>query len=242
MKPRVKQWFKYGAATVVFLIGCGGTIAYTNWIRPVLNDQEVWFATKTLTPNAMIQASELTHGYMDKDHIPEGSVLDENQIVGKRASVTIPENGIITNSNLETDSLALTKGTQDFQVSSDWIASIEDTLRRGDHVDIYLLPSDQETMTTGSNGAGHKTAAINAAMQSPPYLKNIPVEWVHNDSNQEVVNNSAQGTGDLGSPENGTAVPSKLELKLTNNQVSELVTAIKAQNKLIISYLPTVSS
>ncbi|MCF8568150.1 SAF domain-containing protein [Alicyclobacillus tolerans] len=226
----MKIWLKNTLAGTVFALGIGGTIAYSTWLRPILNDEVVYIATTTIAPNAVIERGDWTKARISRNVVPVGAVVSPSTLVGQMASTTIPQHGIFTASNIEKDPLAITPNTQDFQLSRSWISVVPDSLRRGNEVYMYLLPST--TPATPHN--------ITQAETGAPFLSNIPVEFVHNGSNQEVLNANPPVSGDLGSRANGTAVPSDVELKLTNSQVSEVISAIAQKDKFILTYsIPT---
>lgn len=222
----MKLWLKNTLAGTVFVFGIGGTIAYSNWLRPILNDQKVYIAKSTLAPNAVIGSNDWTATRIPRSDVPVGALTSPTSFVGKMARATIPQRGIFTDSNIENNPLAITTNTQVFELTSSWIADVPDSLRRGNEVYIYVLQNT--TPATPTN--------IHQAETTAPLLSNVPVEFVHNGSNQEVLNVNPPSSGDLGTRANGTSVPSKVELKLTDSQVNQIMSAIASQEKFILTY------
>ena len=233
----MKAWLKYSIATTFFVVGVGGSIAYNQLLEPYLNSESVYVATHNLSADAPIQTGAWTRERLLKSQVSPGAVTNLAELAGMYTAQPMSANQQFTVMDTESDPFTITPGTQDVPIPSSWIASVSETLRQGDYVDITPLAQSQGT-TTASPTWSASTTASSPSTISPGNvsLNNILVLSVHTSNNQEVTNAAPPtGTQTIGTLYNGTGNPSNIDLKMTTAQAKLLTSYIEQKAQLFIT-------
>lgn len=217
-------------AGLVLVATVAGTIIYNNYLSPILHDKTVLVASKTLQTNQVLDATDFKSVMVPTSLLEPGVVTSASQVSGMMSAQVITANQQITQNDLEANTLTPKANQEITPISPNWIYSVPDSLRRGDTVDIYVYPKPQLGQTM-------QPSQLTKNATKGPLLKNVTVEYVHNNNNQEVTN--APGPVDNGGPlslrENGTANPDLLELLLTPSQIVTLQN-LSITNQFIFTY------
>lgn len=232
----MNKWIKIGMAVAAIVVGDGGAILYNQYLSPKLTDESVFVAKAPISANSRIQAADLKQVLIPRNIVQPGSITNLMDAVNKLAAANIQTNQPITDALLETDALQPQKGQEIVALNSKWIAALPDTLRRGDHVTIYLYHQNGNTPISNTKAVQSVTKTTAA------YLQNIPVEFVHNGSNQEITNQSTQHqptTGTLTSRSNGSGDPAEVELLMSPQKYADLVSHVESGSQLVLAYSVT---
>lgn len=136
-----QTWFRNTMAGLVVVLAGGGAVVYNQILAPKLNDQTVWFTTKTLYPNQPIDVhKDLKPVPMLRQNISQEDIVNLQQLKGFLAARQLAPNVPITKLDVEQSALVPTKGQRLLDVNPKWIAGAPTILRSGDHVDVYIVP------------------------------------------------------------------------------------------------------
>lgn len=233
----MKAWAKYTIAGVVFLIGAPGSVVYNQYLSPYLNDQTVYVATTNLNTNTPVSVQQngkilvyFKPEKMKRTQVSPGAITNPQQLIGLYTAQSMSENQQFTNLTVEPNPDAIMPGTQDVPITSSWIAAMSPTLRQGDYVKIVPIPPNQTSVSV-SNQSSSLSLQDLAGNQSP--LDNIPVLYVHTTDNTEVTNAGTTSDSSM-ARDDGSGMPSNIDLLMTNTQASLLASYIQQGYKLFI--------
>jgi len=226
----MKSWLLNVIVGAVSVLSAAGSVAYNQLLAPQLNDKTVYLAARTVLPNTMISNSDLRAALVPTANVSPTAVLDPSKIIGKMAAQIVSQNTQITTSDLEDNPLVPSGDDIIVGINQSWISSVPNTLRRGDLVSVYVAPSHQSGPTASSL----------APLPTNPILTNVPIEFVQNGSNQEVINSSSGTNTSSITPNwgdsraNGSSAPAFLELLISSNDwTTSLYPYIIAGDQLI---------
>ncbi|MCL6441888.1 MAG: flagellar biosynthesis protein FlgA [Alicyclobacillus sp.] len=225
----MKPWLKYSIAATLFVVGVGGSVTYNQFLAPYLDSEWVYVAAQPLDANTPIQASDWKRERIPKEQVSPGAITNVSDLADAYTSQAMSQNQQFTALDTQPDPFTITPGTEDVPIPSSWIASVSQTLRQGDYVDIVPLAPSQSGSTPAPRNA------MNASTNSHKTLNNLLVLSVHTSTNQEVTNQpQPSDTETVGARHNGTGTPSNLDLKMTTAQAQLLTSYIEKRYQLLI--------
>lgn len=187
------------------------------------------------------------------DYIPAS---EQQNIIGKDAAQIIPGNGMLSYKMIDYDNLIpnAKKGEAIRPIPHDWIYAMPGSLRRKDHVDIYVINKQdlansplqtgysdqnntkptQKPLATGQKGTKDTktdSKTQDTTVQNPsasfmtPILTNVSVVYAKDSSNNEVTSSNAKKDS-AQTRLTATGQISELELILSDKQFEKLASAV----------------
>lgn len=182
------------------------------------------------------------------NYVPATKISD---VIGEDAGQVIPGNDMVSYSMIDYDHLIpnAKKGQAIRPIPHDWIYAMPGSIRRKDHVNIYIIskddlknmspdqtnPNSNQTMTASSNKKDSSVTTIPDTSFMTPILTNIPVVYAKDSSNNEVVSSDPKNQQEKRLTATGQI--SELEVILNNQQFEKLATAVVDKGaKLYFTY------
>ena len=165
--------------------------------------------TQDIEKGTLIEESMLAYQSYEKNIIFKDAINDVNEIIGLEAATYIPKGTLLHQKYFEPSAVTLLEDQYIVRIPTDWIYSLPNTLRRKDCISLYLI---------GKQGG---TSEI---------LFKTEIAYVKDSMNREIVDASNKERLD------GTGVISEISLVLSIDQLQQLESAVKENNKVIIMY------
>ena len=219
----MKGWKRSAIAASVAVIGIGLLVFWDLYLNPKLTEAEIIVAKHTIIGNHTIQASDLTTEKTLRTNLVPNEIMNTKALIGKATTTEIGQGLPFMPYMISQNDLVPNESHSTYPVPPTWIQSIPSTLRRGDHVNIYLVPNQQGMITV-------YTGRLNT-MLGTPFLTNVSVEYVLNSQGQEITDlNPSTTATSAENRQNSSGDINQIELLLTKKQGRELLNAITVQH------------
>lgn len=221
----MKSWVRYTLATTLFVVGVGGSIAYNQFVAPMLTSEWVYVARTQMPADTPIQAADVERIRVPKSEVSPDAITNAEGLIGAYTAQPVDQNQVLTALDTEPDPFTITPGTEDVPIPSTWIASVSETLRQGDYVDLIPIAQPQ----AGANNVGTLTTTSEASE-----FKHLLVLSVHTDNNAEVTSQQTAAPQSVGARGNGSGVPASVDVKMTTAEAQALASLIQEKYQLLI--------
>lgn len=214
----MQGWKRSAIAASVAVIGLGILVTWDLYVNPKITEATIVVAKTTIFANHTILSTDLTKEKTLRINIVPNEIMNKQDLIGKVATTEIGQGLPFMPYMISQNDLVPNEIHSTYPISPNWIQSVPSTLRRGDHVNLFLVPAQQGMITVYTGTP--------AAVLGNPFLTNIPVEYVLNSQGQEItdLNPSNTATSDE-NRQNSTGNINQIELLLTKKQGRQLLKA-----------------
>lgn len=220
-----RSWFRPAITATVFVAGLALIVTWDLYLNPKLTETTVLVAAQPILANTTITASDLSVEKILRTDLISNAVDDAALLLGRTATEHIgPGQQFATYMISETD--LLPNGVYNtYVIPKAWMFALPAVVRRGDHIDLYTVPSSST-----------KDVPM---LPRQALLTNVRVEYALDSSGQEVINaNPNLNATSAENRENSTATISELDVLLTPTQWQLLLQACAiGGQQLVISDL-----
>ncbi len=168
--------------------------------------------------NSVITENNVFVGEISRQYLTDSMATTLDEVVGKRAVHDIDRNMAIVKRDLDAAFLRPTNQHQYYPIPSDWLLTIQGTIRRFDLVNVTPVLDS-------------KAVDNNALIQNEAVLEDVPVAFVKNSKNREV-----KGLSGSRNRLNGNSNPEELELSLLPADFKKLERLRLEGYKFVLSY------
>lgn len=189
---------------------------------------------KTGTP---ITKSMVAHKYYEQSTLMNNAITDGNELKEKAADQYIPANTPLASQYFTSSTVKLNSNQQILSLPAAWIASVPDSLRRGDTISICPFTGSNNQTTTGPTNTNGSTVNTYSEKQLDAIKSNAGdelvstvVAYVKDANNKEIVDASSTNRLD------GSAKIDSIEIIVTDEQMQKLKSSYESGNKFVILY------
>lgn len=204
---------------VFFILFIGVAIVIQKDVLGGYKNVDVYIATRDILPNEKVTTSDLKIFSLERELRTDDMIFRPSDVVGKAATTKIPENSFVTYSALDEEVLWPTENHSFYPIPNEWILHIQGSVRRYDQVNVIAVPERSNDPT------------VQLPIISEPILQSVPVVFVKNNSNKEVLNEEGDDNRLL-----GTSRPTQIELSLTLDQFKRLEKTYMDGYSFVFSY------
>lgn len=254
MKPSLK--IALGIFTSLFTIGF--IFFYDFYLKERIDSVEV---VVVKTGQEIARAEQLTQADLVIERRPKKSLIEDvvlaeefEKVIGKDSSQTILGNSMLSHKMIDYDGIVpdSSKGEAIRPITNEMIFAQPGSLRRKDVIDIYLVnedgktvsipqqervteEGDSETETDSETSSEEESTSATATIQSEAFLKGVPVVYVKDSGNKEVVSSEEENSKDKRL--NATSNISDIEVIMNEVDFNKLMNEVlRNGSKLYITY------
>ena len=168
----------YLLSFLIALVGIGGLFTYDFVLRPHVFSKSVVAVKyeKELLPKGYVLTKDDVYvKSVDTEDVPKGYYVSVSEVVGKTLGTDVSGGVILVSSFLNDGFFSLAEGESVFPIPKDVIFAVNGSLRSGDSVDIYAVPSEEDirynksvlaARATGQDGAYQSVPTVSDAESS----------------------------------------------------------------------------
>lgn len=208
----IGTWKRPVIAVIATLVGAALVVTWDLYLHPKLTETTVVVAAQTIHTNTPITKSDLTTETILRTNEIPNQINDSYELIGKVATVEIGQGLPFASFMISQNDLIPNETHQTYIIPLSWIYAIPNTVRRGDHITLYLVPNPQVPHFHVVN--------------TKPFMVSVPVEYVLNSQGQEVTNLNPSSTANSAeNRQNSTSTINEIEVLLTQKQGQALIHA-----------------
>lgn len=234
---------KVASSVFIFAASVGGLVSYDVYLKDKINTEDVLVVAQgtTISESQTLNDKNIIVEGRPKTQIPEGAILakDAERVIGKNASVKISGNTVITEDQVDFKDVVPNKedGESIRPITSDMIFAVNETIRRGDNIDIYAMTEIEWGNLSRNNPDEIVSGNPNEVSNNEPILTDVKVAYVRDGSNGEVRNaDGSESDNEEANQESsgrlyGTNTVSELELILNEEDFQKLMSQVAGHGK-----------
>lgn len=216
------RFLHYFISFMVVLIGLGGLFTYDFVIRPTILSKQVVMISETneiLPKGHILKEENLVVRPIDTLAVPKGYFTSVNQLVGKTLANDVTGGVILVSSFVNDGLLSLKEGEAICPIPKNSIFAVNGSLRSGDIVDIYVVPSNEnqtEEDVISYDQTGQPVIIGKTKSKTKKILESVPVVYARSDDNNDVLDSE---NGNVNRRTTSTGNISNLEVKVTDDDM-----------------------